>query len=216
MKIIDIKTLEHPEIKVIKFARFQDERGYFTETYRKSDLLKNIKLPEFKDVEFTQFNEAYSKADTFRGMHFQYEPYMSKLVRCIRGNLIDLVMDIRIGSPYFGKIFAYELSNNVNNDFDEWIWVPAGFAHGTLLTEPTTIEYLCTGHYSPDCQVSVSVLSKDIIWNKNDVLNSKVFNYINSDLHISEKDRNAMELSKWKVSKEANDYFMFNNFTKEL
>ncbi len=215
MKISDIKTLQHPDIKVIKFARIQDERGYFTETYRKNDLLSNTNLKELSNIEFTQFNEAYSKAGTFRGMHFQYEPYMSKLVRCIRGNLIDMVMDIRIGSPYFGKIFPYELSNKYDNNYDEWIWVPEGFAHGTLLTEPTTIEYLCTGHYSPDCQVSVSVNSPGIVWESSE-LSSKVQDLLKSDLFISEKDKNAMLLSDWESSKTSKKYFMYDKFATNI
>lgn len=213
MKIIEIKSFEHPEIKVIKFARFRDERGYFTETYRKSDLLLNSGIDVFKGIEFTQFNEAFSKAGTFRGMHFQYNPYMAKLVRCIRGNLIDFVMDIRIGSPYFGKMYYYELNNNTENNYDEWIWVPVGFAHGTLLTEPTTIEYLCTGQYSPDCQISVSINSKDIIRDESDIdLMEKIEKELSGNLFISEKDKNAITLSEWKNSKLAEKYFMYNKF----
>lgn len=211
MKIVEIKSLDHPEIKVIKYARFKDERGYFTETFRKSDILQNTGLPELQGIEFTQFNEAYSKAGTFRGMHLQFNPYMSKLVRCIRGNLIDLVMDVRPGSPYFGKIYPYELSSNFDNDFNEWIWVPEGFAHGTLLTEETTIEYLCTGWYSPDCQISISINSENITWDESNIeLTERVKNYLDGDLFISDKDKNAQSLDEWANSKIAKEYFMFN------
>ncbi|MGZ3732526.1 MAG: dTDP-4-dehydrorhamnose 3,5-epimerase family protein, partial [Parachlamydiaceae bacterium] len=82
MKILDIKTLEVPDLKVIRFARFADHRGYFSEHFRKSDLLQ---LDFHKGVEFFQCNESYSRARTIRGLHFQWNPYMGKLVRTLSG-----------------------------------------------------------------------------------------------------------------------------------
>ena len=92
MKILEIKTLAISEIKVIRFARFCDHRGYFTESYNKNDFSD---IDFMKGVEFLQANESYSKSETIRGLHFQWDPYMGKLIRVQYGHMVDLVLDIR-------------------------------------------------------------------------------------------------------------------------
>src|SRR5258706_12985222 len=104
MKVISVKPLLIPDIKVIKFKRFTDHRGYFTEHYRKSD------FKDILDVNFVQYNESYSKSSTVRGLHFQWNPYMGKLVRTVYGRMLDTVLDIRKGSPTFGKAIIYDMS----------------------------------------------------------------------------------------------------------
>ena len=162
MKILEVKTLAIPDIKVIRFGRFNDHRGYFTETFRKSDFQK---LDFMKGVDFLQCNDAFSKAGTFRGLHFQWNPFMGKLVRVEMGKIIDFALDIRKGSPDTGKIIAYELTGRPEADNNEWIWLPPGFAHGILAVEESHVEYFCSGEYSPGCEAAISPLAKDMAVN---------------------------------------------------
>ena len=155
MKILSVKTLALPEIKVVQFALFKDHRGYFTEPYRKSDLTAHPDLPFSKSGDFVQENESFSKSHTLRGLHFQWNPFMGKMVRTLFGHMIDIVMDIRLGSPNYGKAILYDMPRSVDADMGEWIWAPPGFAHGNLFLEPTAIEYLCTGEYSQGCEASI-------------------------------------------------------------
>src|SRR3989442_12162468 len=158
MKVLEVRALAMSEIKVIRFGRFCDQRGYFTEHFRRSDLQTNADTPFFKGVEFLQANESFSRPGTIRGLHFQWNPYMGKLVRTLEGHMIDLVLDIRKGSPNFGKILAYDMPARMNAEWDEWIWVPPGFAHGNMFVDDTLIEYLCSGEYSPGCEAGISPL----------------------------------------------------------
>src|SRR3989344_3795385 len=107
MKILEINELKIPEIKTIKFARFHDHRGYFTEQFRKSDLFNRSELNSMKGINFVQANQSYSKKGTIRGMHFQWNPYMGKMVRTLSGHMVDLILDIRKGSPNYGKMIAF-------------------------------------------------------------------------------------------------------------
>ena len=102
MKIVEIKSLSIPAIKVIKFARFCDHRGYFTESFRKSDFVNHPKMEFMKDVEFVQVNESLSKQGVIRGMHFQWNPYMGKLVRTIKGRMVDMGL-IRLYDPLYSR-----------------------------------------------------------------------------------------------------------------
>ena len=106
MKILTVKQLAIQEIRVIRFARFCDQRGYFTEHFRQSDFQTNPLTPFMEGVEFVQTNESFSRAQTVRGLHFQWDPYMGKLVRTLHGHMVDLILDIRKGSPSFGKAIA--------------------------------------------------------------------------------------------------------------
>ena len=140
MKILSITDLAIPSVKVIRFARFRDNRGYFSEHYRFSDFETGDAASFMNGVRFLQMNESFSKPHTVRGLHFQWNPFMGKLVRTVRGRMIDMVVDIRKGSPTYGKIIAYDMPVTGDEDFTEWIWVPPGFAHGNTFTEDTVIE----------------------------------------------------------------------------
>lgn len=197
MKITSVKTLEFPEIKTITFARFADDRGYFTELYRKSDIFSHPDLIFLKNIEFLQSNESFSKKGVIRGLHFQWDPYMGKLVRTISGHMIDMFLDIRKNSPYYGRIVCYDMPAN-NTGHGEWIWIPPGFAHGNIFLENTLIEYYCTGEYNPDCESGISPLSDDINWEMCDSELEKRFKeVVSGNLYISDKDRNAMSVSEW-------------------
>ncbi|MFX1502156.1 MAG: dTDP-4-dehydrorhamnose 3,5-epimerase family protein [Promethearchaeota archaeon] len=209
MKIILVKELSIPRIKVIKFARFCDYRGYFTESFRKSDFFNHPEVDFMKNIEFVQSNESYSKATTIRGLHFQWNPYMGKLVRTLYGHMIDLFLDIRLGSPTFGKIAAYDMPTNQDNDFNEWIWIPPGFAHGNIFLENTLIEYFCSGEYSPGCEACISPLSKDIDWSLCDNNLRKIYDkMVNSNHLITEKDRDGLSVGDWKID-ERSKYFIY-------
>ncbi|HHQ44663.1 MAG TPA: dTDP-4-keto-6-deoxy-D-glucose epimerase [Candidatus Altiarchaeales archaeon] len=198
MKIIKVKKLEFPEIKTINFRRFMDDRGYFTETYRKTDFQENQELDFLTGTDFVQHNESYSKKNVIRGLHFQWNPYMGKLVRTIHGHMIDLILDIRKDSPTFGKIIAYDMPSNPEDDYNEWIWVPPGFAHGNIFTIESKIEYLCSGQYSPGCEAGISPLAEDIDWSLCDERLKKVFDEVSQKTKLmTEKDRNGLTLKDW-------------------
>ncbi|MCX7991290.1 MAG: dTDP-4-dehydrorhamnose 3,5-epimerase family protein, partial [Proteobacteria bacterium] len=161
MKILEVLSLKIEDIKVIKFAKFKDDRGYFTEVFRQQDIEG---LDFLKGYKFYQANESYSKANVIRGLHFQWNPYMGKLVRTIRGRMIDLALDIRKNSPTFGKIIAYDMPAFTDREYSEWIWIPPGFAHGNIFTEETMIEYFCTGWWSPQTEAGINPFAEDIDW----------------------------------------------------
>jgi len=207
MKILSINKLEVEAIKVIKFARFCDHRGYFTEHYRKSDFANHPDMDFMRDVEFVQFNESCSQEGTVRGLHFQWNPYMGKLVRTLSGRMVDMVLDIRKGSPTFGKIILYDMHANNGNDYSEWIWVPPGFAHGNFFTENTLIEYFCSGEYSPECEAGISPLAEDIDWSLCDRELKKLFDDIaHTTVLITDKDKNGFTVEAWKNDKRSDNF----------
>ena len=153
-----------------------DGRGWFMRTFSEDLFLENI--PGFNS-KWVQMNHSYSKLrGTFRGMHFQYSPFMeTKLIRCISGKIIDYVIDIRKESKTFLKTFRIELSSSDK----KMILVPKGFAHGFFTTEPNTIvQYLVDNDYSPESEGS-------IYWKEVDELRVLIGEY-ESDMTISEKD----------------------------
>jgi dTDP-4-dehydrorhamnose 3,5-epimerase len=198
VKIIDVVPLVIPAIKVIRFARFCDKRGYFTEPFRSSDLTSSPLTWFLKGVEFPQTNESRSRPGTIRGLHFQWNPYMGKLVRTLSGHMIDLVLDIRKGSPTFGKAIAYEMPANAQEAFGEWIWVPPGFAHGNAFLADTSIEYFCSGEYSPHCEAGISPLAVDIDWSLCDERLKRIVHETarTTDL-MTQKDRDGLSVAAW-------------------
>ena len=207
MKIIEVKELALSSVKVIRYGRFCDHRGYFTEHYRKSDFHNPDTMNFMKNVEFMQCNESYSRKGTVRGLHFQWNPVMGKLVRTLRGRMIDMVLDIRKGSPTFGMIILYDMPSDHNNDFGEWIWVPPGFAHGNIFTEESMIEYFCTGQYSPGCEAGISPLAEDINWELCDPDLKKIFdNIAPSTSLITDKDKNGFSVSQWNENKNSSQF----------
>jgi dTDP-4-dehydrorhamnose 3,5-epimerase len=198
VKIVDVKDLAIPEVKVIRFARFPDHRGYFTEQYRFSDFESGTETPFMRGVRFLQANESYSRPGVVRGLHFQWNPYMGKLVRTIRGHMIDVVLDIRLGSPTYGKIIAYDMPVHGDEDYSEWIWVPPGFAHGNTFPEETVIEYYCSGEYSPGNEAGLSPIAPDLDWSLCEPSLRDQFQAIaHSTTLMSNKDRNGLTLADW-------------------
>ena len=207
MKILEVKSLAIPDVKVIRFARFNDHRGYFTETFRQSDFDNDKNMGFLSGVKFKQINEGYSFAGTFRGLHFQWNPYMGKLVRCVFGHLIDYALDIRKNSPSLGKIIGYDLPTRHTDDFNEWIWLPPGFAHGILLTVDSKVEYFCSGEYSQGCEASISPLAKDIDWGLCDrTIKARFDLTVPTTKLITDKDKNGLTMKAWLDDKRSDNF----------
>ena len=207
MKLLKVEALRIEAIKVIRFARFRDHRGYFTEHYRKGDFSNHPDMAFMKGVEFVQANESCSKVGTIRGLHFQWNPYVGKLVRTLAGRMIDMVLDIRKGSPTFGKIILYDMPADNTADYAEWIWVPPGFAHGNFFTEDSMIEYFCSGEYSPGCEAGISPLAGDIDWTLCDPDLKQLFDGIAASTSlISDKDRDGMTVNAWNSDNRSSNF----------
>ena len=154
--------IEHtrlPQVMRITPPRFGDHRGFFSESWNKRKLLDaGLDLPEF-----VQDNHSLSReVGTVRGLHFQAPPHaQGKLVRCGRGAIFDVAVDVRKGSPTYGQSYGETLSfeNGVQ------LWIPAGFLHGFMTLEPDSeIIYKCTDHYAPECDGAVKWDSCGIDW----------------------------------------------------
>ncbi|MCB4790958.1 MAG: dTDP-4-dehydrorhamnose 3,5-epimerase family protein [Elusimicrobia bacterium] len=207
MKIISVEELKLPEVKVITFGRYLDERGYFSEVFRKSDFNKRQELSFLKEMEFFQCNESFSRPGTVRGLHFQWDPCMGKLIRTITGRMVDIILDIRKGSPTFGKIIMYDMPAKDALDFNRFIWVPEGFAHGNFFTENTIIEYFCTSEYSPGNEAGISPLSKHLDWSLCDPGLKKEFeSLINGKLLVTDKDKNSYSLRTWQKDPKSDNF----------
>ena len=129
--------------------RFSDSRGFFSESWNREIFSKNG-----FNIDFVQDNHSFSiKPGTVRGLHLQTPPHaQDKLVRCGRGRLLDVAVDVRRGSPTYGHWVGAELSF----DNGKQLLVPKGFLHGFVTLEPETeIIYKCSDHYAPDCEASV-------------------------------------------------------------
>ena len=135
---------EIPDVVICKPKIFGDHRGYFCETFRKDSLEKFIGY----EIDFCQDNESRSSYGVLRGMHYQLPPFtQTKLVRVLEGTVLDVVVDIREGSPYFGKSVSIELSS----ENKQQLFVPRGFAHGfVVLSEYATFAYKCDNFYAPE------------------------------------------------------------------
>ncbi len=135
---------------------FGDSRGYFYESYNKERFKEETGL----DVDFVQDNQSFSCYGVLRGLHFQKPPFaQSKLVRVIKGAVLDVAVDIRVGSPTFGKHVAVELTEENHRQ----LFIPRGFAHGfVVLSKEAIFQYKCDNFYAPDSEGA-------IIWNDPDL-----------------------------------------------
>ena len=173
-----------PGVILVKPRVFGDERGFFMETYKKSDFEK-----AGIDTDFVQDNHSKSVRGVLRGLHYQLEPKaQGKLVRCIRGKIFDVAVDIRRGSPTFGKWIGVELSE----ENKLMLWIPEGFAHGFLtLSEEAEIVYKVSGaEYSPEHD-------RNIRWNDPDI---GIRWPLEGEPILSEKDRIAPLLKDAEVN----------------
>lgn len=175
-----IAPTDIPDLLLIEPQRFGDERGWFSETFR-ADRLAAAGF----DTPFVQDNHALSaEAGTVRGLHFQIAPHaQDKLVRCTRGRILDVVVDIRHGSPTFGRHLAQELS--AGNGLQ--LLVPGGFAHGYRTLEPDCeVQYKVTAYYARE-------FDRAILWNDPDL--GIDWGISPEEAVLSERDRTAPRLA---------------------
>lgn len=154
MKMEVIKTdIEGP--LVIEPKVFGDARGYFFESFSQREF--DAKVGELR---FVQDNESCSRRGVMRGLHFQMPPFtQAKLVRCVRGVVLDVAVDIRRGSPTYGRHVAVELTEDNHRQF----FVPKGFAHGfSVLSEIAVFQYKCDEFYHPEADAGISILDESL------------------------------------------------------
>ena len=144
-KNMEIIRTDIDGVVIIEPRLFRDGRGYFFESYSEKDFNAQV-----REVRFVQDNESKSSYGVLRGLHFQKPPYaQSKLVRVIRGAVLDVAVDIRKGSPTFGKHVAVELTEDNHRQF----FIPRGFAHGfSVLTPEVIFQYKCDNFYAPQSE----------------------------------------------------------------
>lgn len=144
-----------PGIYIIEPRVFRDERGYFFESFSQREFEEKI-----GPIHFVQDNESMSSYGVMRGLHYQKMPYtQSKLVRCVKGAVLDVAVDIRWGSPTFGQHVAVELTEENHRQF----FVPRGFAHGfAVLSETAVFQYKCDEFYHPEADCGVSILDDSL------------------------------------------------------
>ncbi|HKJ07380.1 MAG TPA: dTDP-4-dehydrorhamnose 3,5-epimerase [Flavobacteriaceae bacterium] len=171
---MQFEKLAIPDVVLCKPNVFADDRGYFVETFHQK------KLEEFigKSLNFCQDNEAKSTKNVLRGLHYQLPPHaQSKLVRVVKGSVLDVVVDVRKNSPTYGKHLTVEL-----NDIDKHqLFIPKGFAHGYLvLSNEVIFAYKVDAYYNPKSEAGILYNDPqlDINWQVNE-----------NDLIISEKDK---------------------------
>ena len=144
-----IKTAIEGEV-IIEPKVFKDARGYFFESFSQREFEEKV-----RKINFVQDNESMSSYGVMRGLHFQCPPYtQSKLVRCVKGAVLDVAVDIRKGSPTFGQHVAVELTEDNHRQF----FVPRGFAHGfAVLSETAVFQYKCDNFYAPQADGGISI-----------------------------------------------------------
>lgn len=143
-------------VVIIEPKVFGDARGYFFESFSERDFNEAMSPILGHGIKFVQDNESMSSYGVMRGLHFQTMPYtQSKLVRCVKGSVLDVVVDIRKGSPTYGQHVAVELTEDNHRQF----FVPRGFAHGfAVLSETAVFQYKCDNYYAPANDGGVSIV----------------------------------------------------------
>lgn len=142
-------------VVIIEPRLFKDERGYFFESFSQREFNEKV-----REIHFVQDNESKSSYGVLRGLHFQKPPFaQSKLVRVIRGAVLDVAVDIRIGSPTFGQHVAVELTEDNHRQF----LIPRGFAHGfSVLTDEVIFQYKCDNFYAPQSEGAIAWNDPDL------------------------------------------------------
>ena len=175
--IIENTSLEG--VKIIIPDTYNDDRGYFLESFKANDFLDN-EMPH----QFLQDNEVKSFKGVLRGLHYQLKKPQGKLVRSIFGSILDVAVDIRIGSPTFGMSETVELSSKNK----KMLYIPEGFAHGYLVTSnESVVLYKCTNTYNPNDEYGIK-------WDDNDI----GINWNYSSPVISEKDNKLPTINNQK------------------
>lgn len=142
-------------VVIVEPRVFEDPRGYFFESYSQKEFDSKV-----RPAVFVQDNESCSSYGVMRGLHFQAPPFsQSKLVRCVRGRVLDVAVDIRRGSPTYGRHVAVELSAENHRQ----LFIPRGFAHGfSVLSETAVFQYKCDNPYAPSSEGGISILDNSL------------------------------------------------------
>jgi dTDP-4-dehydrorhamnose 3,5-epimerase len=163
-----------PDVYIIEPSIFGDHRGYFLESFNLEKFKKNVGV-----IKFVQDNESKSSKGVLRGLHFQKPPFhQAKLVRCIEGKVIDVAVDIRKGSPTYGKHVAIELSGENKRQ----LFIPRGFAHGfSVLSETAVFAYKVDNTYAPEFDLGIRYDDKEL---------NIDWGLTTAEIQLSEKDKN--------------------------
>jgi dTDP-4-dehydrorhamnose 3,5-epimerase len=184
---VTARPLAIPDVLLLEHEAFDDDRGYFMEVYKR-DQFRDLGLPEL----FVQLNESRSARNVLRGLHFQWEPPMGKLMRVAEGAAFLVAVDIRHDSPTLGHWVAETM---IANDRRQ-MWAPPGFARGLCaLADNTRVQYLCTGTYNANAE-------SGILWCDPEI---GVSWPVSTPL-TSEKDRSAQTLREWLARPESKSF----------
>jgi dTDP-4-dehydrorhamnose 3,5-epimerase len=194
---IKIESKHLGDVVVVVPEVFQDGRGFFTETFR-ADQFQSLGLP----TNFVQDNHSRSAKGVVRGLHFQWEPPMGKLMRVTVGAAFLVAVDIRKGSRTLGKWVGIEATAENRRS----VWAPAGFARGfCALSDATEIQYKCTGIYSNKAE-------SGILWNDPEI----GIEWPLKEVIVSDKDRKAQTLAQWLDSPQSNHFQCSSTVLTEL
>lgn len=163
---------------IIKPKIFEDSRGYFFESFNDLEFINKVGF-----VDFVQDNESKSTYGVMRGLHFQKPPYsQAKLVRCVKGSVLDVAVDLRVNSPTYGKYIQIELTE----DNHLQLFIPKGFAHGfSVLSDVAIFQYKCDEFYHPEAEGGINILDDTI----EDTIGNKINWHLPKDkMILSEKD----------------------------
>lgn len=154
--MINVIKTDIEGVMIIEPKVFGDARGYFLESFNAKEFAEKTGL----NINFVQDNESMSSYGVMRGLHFQRPPFtQSKLVRCVKGAVLDVAVDIRKGSPTYGKHVAVELTEENHRQF----FVPRGFAHGfAVLSDVAVFQYKCDNFYAPQADGGISILDDSL------------------------------------------------------
>jgi dTDP-4-dehydrorhamnose 3,5-epimerase len=178
MSNFSIEDTHIQEVKIVTPKVYGDDRGFFTEVFNATDF-EALGLP----TKFVQMNHSSSMKGVLRGLHFQWDPPMGKIMRVTQGSAFLVAVDIREDSPTLGQSYSGIFNPTNKNQ----LWAPAGFARGFYaLTDYTEVQYLLTGEYNP-------INESEIIWNDKD-LN---IDWPVEDPILSPKDKNAKTFKQW-------------------
>jgi dTDP-4-dehydrorhamnose 3,5-epimerase len=176
-----------PEVVLLEHETFEDERGYFMEVYKR-EVFRELGLPEL----FVQLNESRSARNVIRGLHFQWDPPMGKVMRVVEGAAFLVAVDIRHNSPTLGQW----VGETISAEDKRQIWAPAGFARGICtLADKTRVQYLCTGTYN-------GAAESGLRWNDPEIGVAWPI----SDPVISARDQKAQTFSEWLARKESKSF----------
>ena len=160
------------DFKLLETKKYHDSRGAFLKDFVNNEIRQKTEFKEMKEIFYT-----FSKKNVIRGMHFQRVKAQAKLITCIKGEIFDVIVDLRKDSPHFGEYFTFHLSENKN----ETLYVPRGFAHGYLVIKDSVVVYKCDEKF-------IEEYDDGIIWNDSVIDIKWPINFNFSDLILSDKD----------------------------